>query len=96
MSTLQSSELLLEMASRGNAKQAFVLGGKMVGIISWISQWRTKNWFARTCLFVAYLASFLIKPFKLLLYMKNREPINLSMIVTGCPRCNKRFRMQVA
>ena len=86
----------LEMASRGNAKQAFVLGGKMVGIISWISQWRTKNWFARTCLFVAYLASFLIKPFKLLLYMKNREPINLSMIVTGCPRCNKRFRMQVA
>jgi hypothetical protein len=86
---------LHEMSNRGKTAQAFAIGRSKAGIIFWLWQLRTKPWFFYGCCFSAFIVSFLVKPFKLLLYLKNKEKFNTSMILTGCPQCNKRFRLQM-
>ena len=76
-------------------KSAFEMGGKMTGILALFWRLRSSKYFFYICYWGAYLASFAIKPFKLLLYLKNDEKVNLSTILTACPNCNKRYRYQV-
>ena len=65
------------------------------GIIAWLWSVRTKKWFFYFCYVSALVASLVFKPFKLLRYLKNQEKFGVSRIVTGCPQCNKWFRVQV-
>ena len=87
---------LQEMSSHGKTAEVFRIGRSKSGVIYWLWQLRTKAWFFYTCYSVAAVTSLLLKPFKLLLYLKNKEKFNTAPILTGCPHCNKRFRLQIA
>ncbi len=84
-----------EMLNRGETAQVFAISRKKAGIISWLWRLRTRKWFFSCCCAGAFIASLFVKPFKLLLYLKNREPFDTAEILTGCPHCNKRLRLKV-
>jgi len=86
---------LHEMSNHGETAQAFAISRSKSGIIFWLWQLRTNKWFFTCCYVVAFIASLLVRPFRLLLYLKNREAFDTSKILTGCPHCNKRFRLKV-
>lgn len=86
---------LQEMSNHGKTAQAFTIGRSKAGFIYWLWQLREKRWFFQLCYFGAWLTSFMIKPFGLLLFLKNKEPFNTAKILTGCPQCNKRFRLEI-
>ena len=84
-----------EMVAHGTAGQAYSMSRAKSGIIALLWRIRTKKWFFYCCYVSALVASLAFKPFKLLLYLKNKEKYGVSKIVTGCPQCNKWFRIQV-
>ena len=86
---------LQEMAAHGAAGQAYSMSRAKLGIIGWLWSFRKQRWFFYCCYLAALVASLAFKPFKLLRYLKNREKFGVSRIVTGCPQCHKRFRVQV-
>ena len=86
---------LQEMVAHGAAGQAYSMSRAKLGIIGWLWSFRKQRWFFYCCYLAALVASLAFKPFKLLRYLKNREKFGVSRILTGCPQCHKRFRVQV-
>lgn len=86
---------LQEMVAHGAAGQAYSMSRAKLGIIGWLWSFRKQRWFFYCCYLAALVASLAFKPFKLLRYLKNREKFGVSRILTGCPECHKRFRVQV-
>ena len=86
---------LQEMVARGAAGQAYSMSRAKLGIIGWLWSVRNKRWFFYFCYASALVASLAFKPFKLLRYLKNQEKFGVSRILTGCPECHKRFRVQL-
>jgi len=86
---------LQEMMAPEGAAHAFAITRAKSGLIAWLWSCRKKAWFFYSCYVSALLASLLFKPFRLLLCLKNGEKFAPSKILTGCPHCNKRFRLQV-
>ena len=84
-----------EMVARGVAGQAYSMSRAKSGIIAWFWSMRTKKWFFHCCYFGALVASLVFKPFRLLRYLKNEEKFGVSRILTGCPECHKRVRVQL-
>ena len=86
---------LQEMVAHGAAGQAYSMSRAKLGIIGWLWSFRKQRWFFYCCYLAALVASLAFKPFKLLRYLKNRQKFGVSRILTGCPQCHKRFRVQV-
>ena len=84
-----------EMVAHGEAGQAYSMSRAKLGIIGWLWSFRKQAWFFHCCYFAALVASLAFKPFRLLRYLKNKEKFGASRILTGCPECHKRFRVQV-
>ena len=84
-----------EMVAHGVAGQAYSMSRAKSGIIAWFWSMRTKKWFFHCCYFAALVASLVFKPFRLLRYLKNEEKFGVSRILTGCPECHKRLRVQL-
>jgi hypothetical protein len=83
------------MVAHGAAAQAFSISRAKTGIIAWLWSVRRERWFFYCCYVTALVASLAFKPFKLLRYLKNQEKFGVSRILTGCPQCNKRLRVQL-
>jgi radical SAM superfamily enzyme YgiQ (UPF0313 family) len=83
-----------EMVAHGKAGQAYSMRRKKNGFVALLWSFRTKKWFFYCCYVSALIGSLIFKPFKLLLYMKNKEKFGVEMIVTGCPQCNKWMRVK--
>jgi hypothetical protein len=86
---------LQELSNHGKTAQVFAIGRSKSGLIYWLWQVRSKPWFFYGCYFGAQVVSLVSKPFKSLLGLKNGERFNTSKIMTGCPHCNKRFRLEI-
>ena len=86
---------LQEMVAHGAAGQAYSMSRAKLGIIGWLWSVRKNAWFFYCFYVAALVASLVFKPFKLLRYLKNEDKFGASRILSGCPQCNKRFRVQV-